>query len=279
MKNENLDSNLEQYLKSYAKKLEADFNLIKNLVSDSSVKGKKNEEIIGKFISSHYQNSFVAFNTQIIDSKGYKTDEIDICVCNSYQPFLPSEGEFIISEGIDFVVQVKTTLNHNEIPRIIKNCKSIKSIERNSEENDIIMGGDLVDRDNLITRIPYIVFCFSTTVKVRSFIDRFAEELESVPLELQPDALFVLNDFSIYNYKINHPSLGVLTPIGEKLYTKPLTGLIAETAVSKNSSLIGMVKYIHTMIPKIIRRRNPISYYFSKIKLGLIAMPMKNAPN
>jgi hypothetical protein len=60
-------------------------------------------------------------NSQIIDSDCLRSDEVDVCVCNYDQFLIQPEGGLLISEGVDFVVQVKAMVTDDELDRALKN--------------------------------------------------------------------------------------------------------------------------------------------------------------
>ncbi|MCP4159379.1 MAG: hypothetical protein GY760_04855 [Deltaproteobacteria bacterium] len=92
------------HFKGYNDQINAEFQRIRKTVDDSAVKGGQNEIIFRDFLSNHVKNSFICTGSQICDSKGNKTDELDIAVCNESQLYQPNGG-LLIAEGVNFVVQ------------------------------------------------------------------------------------------------------------------------------------------------------------------------------
>ena len=120
---------IQEYCDFQSKQLVERFQQIRSGKDDSDVKGGENEQTVVKFLKEHCPAKHIVTNTSIIDSYGNSTDEIDVCVCNADQPFLPSPGSHIIAEGVDFVVQVKSSIpSRSEIKRIINNSQSVKKV-------------------------------------------------------------------------------------------------------------------------------------------------------
>ncbi|SHI47217.1 hypothetical protein SAMN04488096_1023 [Mesonia phycicola] len=245
---------LQKYLKLYQDNLINDFSRIRKVINDSSVKGGKNEKIVANFIEGHFDNKITCTNSQIIDSFGSTSDEVDVAVCNKDQPFIANDGEILICEGIDFIIQVKAILTNQELDRIIKNCKSVKKLKRKYLKQDTFQG-NIGDLNYHINRIPYIVFAFESNTKINTIHQNLDLKLKNVPLELQPDAIFILNKGSLINFR---EGLGNSFTINEK----KLIGLVG--FILDEMTLLEFVRYINWIVPKIERRTKPITHYFNE---------------
>jgi hypothetical protein len=247
-------SKVEKYLKIQEKHLRVDFEKISATYSDSDVKGGANEKIIGDFIKSNYTSKFVSIGSEVIDSFNNSSDEIDVCVCNEYQPFLAEPGQPLIAEGVDFVIQAKSTITTQEIPRIIKNCKRLKSVIRKGNKNDEIINVNIEDVSYFVDRIPYIVFANSTQLKLETIAEKLNQEYKNCRYEEQPDAFFILNQGCILNFR---EGKGKTWRSGEK-------SLLGFTVIfSGEQTLYELMRYIYTFIPKPKRFTHPLNNYFT----------------
>ncbi|WP_226163320.1 DUF6602 domain-containing protein [Hymenobacter terricola] len=247
---------MEKYFASHQRRITEDFARIRDIYSDSAVKGSNNEKIVSEFLSEHIKCNFISNNNQIIDSLGKASDEIDVCVCNDDQPFRTKTGELILCEGVDFVVQVKAVISSNEIDRIIKNCISVKKLDR-----QLTLGmtakGFAGDYEYMIQRIPYLVFAFDSKTSIEAIFMQLRKKLKSVPLHLQPDAIFVLNKGYFINLR-----RGEGVPIkgrdarNEATLLKGIAGFDTPAY-----TLLEMIRYINVYLPKAIRTHSIISYY------------------
>lgn len=242
---------IQKYFESYQDVLLNSFNRIRSTHSDSSVKGGRNEQIICEFLEEHVENKFVARNVQIIDSLGNASDEIDVCVCNEYQPFNTSNSEILIGEGVDFTVQVKAILSNEELDRIIKNCASIKKIQRLFDKGDEFQG-EIGDLNYFINRIPYVVFAFDSKTSIETMYKNLTIKLKDIPLELQPDAIFVLGKGCIINFREGN---GSTYTVNEKKLSG-LSGFLLE-----EKTLLEFIRYITYIVPRIKRHSKTINIY------------------
>ena len=183
---------IKQYFVGQQRRLKDDFDRIRATLSDSDVKGSANEQAIVEFLQKHTSAHFITSNVQIIDSYGKASDEVDICVCNVNQPFGANPNQLVIAEGVDFVVQVKAKLSSQEIDRVIKNAKTVKQLKRKATQHDRVFG-HIEDAPYYIDRIPYFVLANTSELTLETTYKKLLTSLSSVPLEFQPDAIFVLS--------------------------------------------------------------------------------------
>jgi len=240
---------IEKYFESHASQLKIEFDRIRQTLTDSSVKGGINEKIVGAFIERHYLSHFITYNSQVFDFKQRKSDELDICVCNEYQPF---KSELLICEGVDFVVQVKAILSKSEIDRSQKNCNSVKQLERffyAGDENTYAQISDL----NELGKIPYIVFSFDADSSFETIHKNLVELSKSVDPFSQIDAVFCLGKgYSFINCRggIREYSVREGCCFG--------SWFALET---NESTLLEFVKYLYLNISHSIRRTHPLKAY------------------
>lgn len=244
-------SKIEKYFASYQRRISEDFARVREIYSDSAVKGSNNEKIVSEFLSEHINCNFITNNNQIIDSSGLASDEVDICVCNHDQPFKTKTGELILCEGVDFVVQVKAVISNNELDRIIKNSKSVKKLNRQLTLG-MSLRGHAGDAEYLVQRIPYIVFAFDSRTSIEALFIQLTNKLQDVELHLQPDAIFILNKGYLVNFRKGEGA----SVRANDTKLKGLTGF-----ESAEYTLLEMIKYINHNIPKLTRNHNPLSYY------------------
>lgn len=248
-----MKNTIEEYLKKHSDILNLEFDKIKKVFNDSDVKGGLNENIIAEFIREHYKSNFTSIGVEIIDSYGNHTDEIDVCVCNEYQPFNAKYGQPFIAEGIDFVIQVKKTITSQKIDRIKKNCSRLKVLKRVANEKDKFFG-EIGDADYLLERIPYIVVAVDSQLTLPTIAQKFKEEYGEKDYELQPDAIYVLNRGFIINFREGKGRAWRKEGIKMKGYC---------IAHSEDKTLFELIRYIHSYIPKTERLIHPLNNYFS----------------
>lgn len=254
-------ANIESYLEVQSHRLREDFERIRANYTDSDAKGSANEKVVAEFLQKHISAEFVVTNAEIIDSYGEASSEVDICVCNRDQPFNPSPSQILLAEGVDFVVQVKAYLTSGEIDRVIGNCDGVKKLRRKASKGDFTLA-KVEDIPYYLDRIPYIVLAFSSALKLETVLEKLIEKLKDVALEHQPDAIFILNTGTIWNFREGKGKTW-------KSKGKPIAGLCA--AYSGEQTLLEFMRFIHVFVPRFHRTVSPLVHYFpDKLAFRLI---------
>ena len=252
-------SSIEEYLNHQEKLMKESFEYIRRSYSDSDVKGGANERIVAEFLRKYVSCRFVTNNSEIVDSFGYKSHEIDVCVCNQDQPISQEHGGILIAEGIDFVVQVKSNLTKPEIRRTIDNCKSVKMLKRRKNQKDIFAVLD-ADVPYYVDRIPYFAFAFSAGSKFETLCRNIYDMIDGIDYIYQPDAFFILGDGFIVNCRDGKGA-------GLEVNGKVAEGLFA---YATNQNLSDFMKFIHRVVPRFYRVIDPLTYYIrNKIDVKL----------
>lgn len=247
-----MNNNIKQYLIKQSQILNAEFDKIKTIYGDSDVKGGQNENIIADFIKENYTSNFISIGVEIIDSYGNHTDEIDVCICNQYQPFSAKYGQPLIAEGVDFVIQVKKTITTQEIDRIVKNCARLKKLIRKHNESDKVFG-KIEDVEFFVDRIPYIVVAVDSQLTLETIVEKLNAEYNKANFQSQPDAVFVLNRGFIINFREGKG----------RTWTASGNKIVGFCVVhSQDKTLFELVRYIHSHIPKIEKQVHPLNNYF-----------------
>lgn len=262
---------LLDYFQRQEERLINNFDDIRRRLTDSSVKGGVNEQIIGTFLTDNLNNRNISYRNQVIDSKGNISDEVDVVIYNSYQPFKVDSTQILLAEGVDSIIQVKAKLTTKEISRIVKNAQKAKKVIREGSEGDIVSGIPVEDAENFVERIPYICIAFDSELKIETAIDSFAEALENIPLFEQPDAIFVINKFSLFNFRDGSGRTWLVND-------KPLKGIIGLT--TGDETIYHFMVYITSNTPLFFRRTNPLTFYLEKIpRFGRLYYDQRKNPS
>jgi hypothetical protein len=247
---------VQQYVQSQGRKLLAGFEELREKHKDSDVKGAGNEGIIEEFIQRHFPFKVVVRNTSIIDTNDQRSDEVDVVVCNEDQPFLSrtSIPDLLIAEGVDFVLQVKANLTTSEIRRMVRNCQSVKRLTRVTSDHDSILVDAEADIPFFVDRIPYICIAFTSSLRLPTIANRLREECKAIPIEEQPDEVFVLGKGMVVNARNGEGTLAR----GEVGFL-PL-GLGDELG---DWTLLGLMRSIYLIMPRFRRWQYPVLHYLS----------------
>jgi hypothetical protein len=200
---------IQRHLRNQARSLQREFEDLREEQRDPDVKGGGNEEIMATFIERHFSSKMVVLNTSVIDSNDQQSGELDIVVCNEDQPFVSrtSKPELLIAEGVDFVLRVKAILDAKEVKRTIANCKSLKRLKRVHSVNDQFWIDSVADAPFFVERIPYVCIAYSSKLSLSTIADHFGAGCRGIPLEEQPDAIFVLGRGMVLNARSGEGTL------------------------------------------------------------------------
>ncbi|MCZ0931902.1 MAG: hypothetical protein OXJ52_01965 [Oligoflexia bacterium] len=242
---------LSKALKSYSEVLQAKFNNIRSSVTDSDIKGNKNEQIVSDFLKSSVPHWFVSTNSQIIDSYDSSSDELDICVCNNHQFLLQPEGGILIVEGVDFVVQVKAILTDKELDRIINSCKKVKQLKRRHMKNSKVYC-PATRPHYWFDYVPYFCFVFSSQLKPKTIAEKLNEKLSNIRPEHQIDGLCVLDSGA---------SLFPRGRYGDTKGNRPSGWIALDTG---EEALLEFARNCIDFVPRIQYPHPPITNYFPK---------------
>jgi hypothetical protein len=221
---------IDEYLQRSGRILREEFDRIRSAHQDSDVKGAANEGVVADFLAEAFHSREVVTNSSVIDRDERRSKEIDVALCNDYQPFMTRQRrtELLIVEGVDAVVQVKARLTRKELARVVDNCRSVKSLRRTAWEGEQVFAS-MHDIPAFVLRIPYFCFCFGSALSAPTVRQHLIEAFADVPSEEQPDGIFVLNKFSLVNVRENKGNLTVADEEARGLVQvnlEPLSGLI-----------------------------------------------------
>ncbi|MFD0598749.1 DUF6602 domain-containing protein [Catellatospora coxensis] len=206
--------------------------------------------MVATLLRKNFRTKHIVTNTQIIDSFDKQSDEVDVVVCNEYQPFRPDPHQpLLIAEGVDVAIQVKAGLDKREIERVFTNARTVKQLRRQFVQNDTV-AAPLADTEPFIVRVPYFCFAFSTRLTDRKLHDHIIDTAKTVPPDEQPDAIFVLNRCVFLNLRDNTTSLAMRNPSVGWSHT-----------VANDQVLALMLRYIYRLTPTVRRSKHPILFY------------------
>nr|WP_221382485.1 DUF6602 domain-containing protein [Actinoplanes polyasparticus] len=242
---------VQRYWMTESKKINLDFEGFRKAATDSDVKGGGNESIVANLLSKNFATRQVVVSTQVIDAYDKQSDEVDVVICNRYQPFNPGSTQpLLIAEGVDAVIQVKAWLDKGEIKRAFSNAATVKQLVRTFAKHDSAVGAADGDFEHFINRIPYFCFAFATSTSDETLLSHIMEEATNCSAELQPDGFFILEKSMFLNMRDNSTSL----------LLNGVSGGWAHSA-SADHTLPLMLRYLYRITPEINRVQHPVLFY------------------
>ncbi len=245
---------LQEHIKDYGIRLKSKFESMRKLIKDSDVKGSGNEKMVSEFLAPYVPHNFISNGVSVLDSYSNQSGEMDIVFSNQYQ-ILGKDSPILIAEGVDFSVQVKAIYSSQECERFHKNCASLKNVKKNPVHASTVYNPGGLERE-MINYIPYIVLAFEANTSVGTIQKNLIKSSSKYPFIKQPDALFIVDSgLTFLNLHGGHAQ-------GYKSNGVPIKSWLAlETG---ESTLVELIKYINSRVPRIVYPQSPASQYFSK---------------
>lgn len=105
--------------------------------SHNLTKGEVAEEPVRDFLRKRLPPSIAVAKGQVIDSRGARSKQLDVIIYDaSHTPILYASDEddnrLIPSEGVIAVIEVKSHVQPSDIPGIIANMTSVKSLDKSA---------------------------------------------------------------------------------------------------------------------------------------------------
>lgn len=223
---------MEQIFEHIAIEINNEFSKLSNLVSTDS-RGHSRESILTKHLRNLFPDSFGITRGQIIDSKGNRSNEIDIIIYDALKtPILYRAGDYRIIpvEGVYAIIFVETSLTQERLNKLIKTIANIKSFSKTAfyeQRGQIIHKVYAYGKKFDYFPILGMIFAYDSQ-PVLDLGSLFEKEYEKngTPIEMQIDLICILNKGLIYHGMKEKPSTILTYPEKEN----------SNTAVSKNEN-------------------------------------------
>lgn len=245
---------LQDYWKVQGEIVAKQFSAIRRAHKDADVKGGRNEASLASVLEKNLYPRRVLTNAELIDSEDVHSDEVDLVICNEWQPFNSDDARLLIAEGVDAVVQIKARLTSDELKRCFKNAASVKALRRKAEPGARV-ATNIHDAEHFVARIPYFCVAFDSALSVDSVHKKTLELAAVTPSELQPDGVIVIDKCVALNLRGNEGAFRVIPDEGQNL--DPWGVLDADAGLSW--SLLLWAIYITSTQPE--RRKHPLMFY------------------
>lgn len=182
-------ASLTKYYSGLTAKMMADIDAISAQIDHGPETGRRNEEILRKFLEQHLQRRYAVTTGKIIAADGRASKQSDVIINDRHStPALILDGDpwsIVPIEATYGVITVKTTLSKATLRDAIENIVSVRSLSK---------------QDGLKPRS--LIFAYKSEWARVGTIDRnFKRALENVPDPLRPNGLCVLDKCTI----IRHP--------------------------------------------------------------------------
>jgi hypothetical protein len=180
---------LKQSIHAAAKKMQIDFEEVTGNIDHMGERGNSREEILLNYLRKYIPIKYEMNNGVIIDGTGEQSRQQDIVIYDSFNsPLLLNmhSTKMIPIESVFSVIEVKSSLNKNEINKCVNNISSVKSLTKNSlnEINSSTAG---------------FVFAFTSSTTLETLLDNLVEANKQVEKRQHINALCILDKGIIVN--------------------------------------------------------------------------------
>lgn len=162
--------------------------------------GENRERILIDFLAKHVPSRFTIEQRGIIfDHKFNKSDQVDVIVYEHNYPKLGGQSPTLyFVEGVGGFIEVKSTLNKNELGKGLENIASVKKL-KTSPTNILI--GNISQPDLLFGGI----FSFKNTLSKEDILEIINESMKTKGMKLLPD--FIYSNDGLFLFKSDQHSI------------------------------------------------------------------------
>jgi hypothetical protein len=185
---------LEQYWEGVVDRLQAEVNILSQLIDHAGERGRENEQALQRVLERFLPKVYGLGTGLVIDSSGNYSRQMDLVIFDQqHHPSWLGQTTALLHpiETVYGVIEVKTTLRSGDIEDIGRKCRSVRALT-NPEETVIVSRstGDAIATQIRSIEPPLVfVLAYKSDLRAPAIEAKFAE-LD--PVE-QPDAVCVLS--------------------------------------------------------------------------------------
>ena len=130
MKEDNLNSKNIKVWKYIYNEFRDKVEDVNSLYDHQGIKGEENERALLDFLEQFLPNKYQIEQRKILlDNSGNESREQDLIIWNSvYYPTIFNNNDFLLLECILMTIEVKTTLNNNELSDCFQKIKHLRNL-------------------------------------------------------------------------------------------------------------------------------------------------------
>lgn len=195
---------LKDLLISAGKKLRSDFEYIKSTSTHGGKQGGEAEDKLIEFLNIHLPQRFKSTSGFVIDFDGKISSQCDIVIYDALNsPIYKStdEGMILLSDNVASVIEVKSTLNKEELKDAAEKIASVKSLRKSP----------LTDVDQPVTFSSFIntktygvVFAYNSQTTLETLAENLREINKGYSSFHWIDMIVVL-DKGVVGYTVQNP--------------------------------------------------------------------------
>jgi len=199
-----MDFNADELIAAAGKKLQDDFDYIKNTNPHYAERGGEAEDILIKFLNDHLPKRYAATTGFVIDSTNDISKQVDVIVYDAINSpvFRKDERVMILpSDNVAVAIEVKTNLNKAELIDSAQKISIVKKLKKSPLSN---IDQQVTMTDVVVTKTTGIVFAYGSTTSLETLANNLAEINKDIPFKEWIDVIIVL-DKGLINYYVQSP--------------------------------------------------------------------------
>lgn len=246
-----LPDKLQQLFEAEGEVLQAKFARREVQHAHGTLRGNISERVLREFLGKYLPSSYRFANGEIIDREGTYSSEVDLAICSPMHPFTFSEEEcgLLFVEGVDAVVECKSSLKSNTLRDAVQNCRSIRNLNAQVPLGTTVLGENHKPQER-IQLTPHAIFAYGSDLTLDTVRKRIVEikeddrlsATETTDIVCVLDRGTIVRDRSIDNLEVE--------PGSESYH------------VIEGPPLLGFLMYLHDKMPTPLVARNPLADYF-----------------
>jgi hypothetical protein len=125
--------NLGDILDNTSKKMQFDFEMIRNAMQHPGAKGTSFEEVVRQFLEKYFPKNLDFFSGFIVDSNDKVSNHIDIIVSDRFKTPIFYQNESIrvvLVECVYSVIELKSFLDSEELQKCFENMASVRKLQK-----------------------------------------------------------------------------------------------------------------------------------------------------
>lgn len=170
-----------------SKKMQIDFEMIRNAMEHRGAKGTSFEEVVRLFLEEYFPKSLDLSTGFIVDSDGRESKQIDIIVSDSSKtPIFYEKGALRVVpvECVYSVIEVKSLLDSTRLRECFENMASIRRLKKKAYSKDPPYGTFSVNQydriwpmwDNPVNYYVFAIDSIDLNTVLSTMEERFAAE-------------------------------------------------------------------------------------------------------
>lgn len=176
-------------------------------LSHNLTKGEAVEESFRRFLRAHLPQSIGVTKGQAVDSKGNQSRQLDVMLYDTRRTpmlFTSDDGEhqLVPSEGLIAVFEVKTHLGTSDVPGIVQNMLSVKTLDKSAyyyPQSPLLVEHHVYGGQYRVIPTMYFAFGFEGD-SPQSVAAKLTECQSVLPVERRVDCACILDSGVVLNY-------------------------------------------------------------------------------